>query len=176
MARNERVLRELLTPLVRSGSTSIDSFSEDDMEGYIKGVLAFQVEKQVIEYVKIHPNASVQELYRLIPNGVPSGEEYVPDDDDDVDISGLSEYVQLLLTRYDDKNLDEEENDIMYFMIGNPEYAGVEAETLAYMKAHPEASLIQFYEDYIDTIIPKDYRKHLMEKMGWRDGSSEDKE
>lgn len=75
MTRDEKLLRKVLTPLIHSESTRIDSFLEDDMEGYIKAVIAFQIEAQVIEYVKAHPNASAQELYHLIPEGVPAGKK-----------------------------------------------------------------------------------------------------
>ena len=81
MAKEENRLRKALTPLIRSESTRIDSFLEDDMEGYIKAVIAFQIEERVIEYVRDHPNASAQELYHLIPEGVPAGQEDILEDD-----------------------------------------------------------------------------------------------
>nr|DAQ86039.1 MAG TPA: hypothetical protein [Caudoviricetes sp.] len=164
MTRNEKLLRKVLTPLIHSESTRIDSFLEDDMEGYIKAVIAFQIEAQVIEYVKAHPNASAQELYHLIPEGVPAGQE----DEDDLDMSEFSEYHQLLLTRYDRPNLDEEERDILYFLIGNPQHIGVEERALSSMKAHPEDTLVDFYERYIEEVIPSEYRIELGEKLGWK--------
>ena len=50
------------------------------MEWYVTAVHAFHVEDKVIQYVRSHPNASAQELYRLIPEGSPDDEE---DDEED---------------------------------------------------------------------------------------------
>ena len=50
------------------------------LEWYVTAVHAFHVEDKVIQYVRSHPNASAQELYRLIPEGSPDGEE---DDEED---------------------------------------------------------------------------------------------
>lgn len=163
MTRDEKLLRKVLTPLIHSESTRIDSFLEDDMEGYIKAVIAFQIEAQVIEYVKAHPNASAQELYHLIPEGVPAGQEDILENEDDIDMSEFSEYHQLLLTRYDRPALDEEERGILYFLIGNPRISGMEERALSSMKAHPKDTLVDFYERYIEEVIPSEYRKELEE-------------
>lgn len=160
-------LRKLLLPLVHEEESRIDSFLADDMEGFIGGVIAFQIEDQVINYLKAHPKATAQELWHLIPESVPAGQEDILEDDEDIDISELSEYNQLLLTRYDRPDLDEEEKDILYFMIGNPQYIGMEEQTLASLKAHPEDTLVGFYERYIEEIIPPEYQKELAEKFGW---------
>ena len=66
MSIYEDRLREILTPLVHEENSRIDSFLEDDMDGYIKGVIAFHIEEEVIQYVRTHPNASAQELYHLL--------------------------------------------------------------------------------------------------------------
>ena len=68
-------LRKLLVPLIHAEESRIDSFLEDDMEGFIGMVIAFQIEEQTIKYLRAHPYATVQELYNLIPEGLP------PDDD-----------------------------------------------------------------------------------------------
>lgn len=78
-----KVLRELLKPLVHEEASRIHSFLEDDMEGFISGVKAFQIEDKVIAYVRAHPNATAQELYHLIPEGVPPGQEDIMEDEDE---------------------------------------------------------------------------------------------
>ena len=72
-------LTAILSPLI-SKETRIESFLEEDLEWYVTAVHAFHVEDKVIQYVRSHPNASAQELYRLIPEGSPDGEE---DDEED---------------------------------------------------------------------------------------------
>lgn len=66
MNSKEELLREALLPLVHEESSRIDSFLEDDMEGYIKGVIAYHIEEEVLRYVKANPNATVQDLYHLL--------------------------------------------------------------------------------------------------------------
>ena len=163
-------LRKLLIPLIHEEASRIDSFLEDDMEGFIGFVEAFQVEDKVIAFLKSTPNVSTQELYKFFSDNTgefPPGQEDILESDEDVDISELSEYHQMLLTRYDWHDLDEEEKDILYFMIGNPQYIGIEEKALESMKAHPKDTLIDFYERYIEEIIPPEYRKELAEKFGW---------
>ena len=36
------------------------------MEGYIKGVIAYRIEEDVLRYVKANPNATAQDLYHLL--------------------------------------------------------------------------------------------------------------
>ena len=66
MTDKEERLRDILSPLIREESSRIDSFLEDDMEGYIKGAIAFRIEDDVIRYVQAHPNATAQDLYNLL--------------------------------------------------------------------------------------------------------------
>ena len=66
MNSREELLREALLPLVHEESSRIDSFLEDDMEGYIKGVIAYRIEEDVLRYVKANPNATAQDLYHLL--------------------------------------------------------------------------------------------------------------
>lgn len=66
MSANEERLREVLTPLIHEESSRIDSFLEDDLEGYIKGAISFHIEEEVVRYVKAHPHATAQELYHLL--------------------------------------------------------------------------------------------------------------
>ena len=68
-------LTAILSPLISKKETRIESFLEDDLEWYVTAVHAFHIEDKVIQYVRSHPNASAQELYRLIPEGSPDGEE-----------------------------------------------------------------------------------------------------
>ena len=69
-------LTAILSPLISKKETRIESFLEEDLEWYVTAILAFNIEDKVIQYVRSHPNASAQELYRLIPEGAPDGEEY----------------------------------------------------------------------------------------------------
>lgn len=80
MGANTEKLKEVLAPLISEKETRIESFLEEDLEWYVTAVRAFHIEDKVIEYVNTHPNASAQELYRLIPEGSPDGEE---DDEED---------------------------------------------------------------------------------------------
>ena len=73
-------LTAILSPLISKKETRIEPFLEEDLEWYVTAVHAFHVEDKVIQYVRSHPNASAQELYRLIPEGSPDGEE---DDEED---------------------------------------------------------------------------------------------
>ena len=66
MNTNEELLREALRPFLHEESSRIDSFQDDDMEGYVKGVIAYRIEGAVIHYVKANPNATVQDLYHLL--------------------------------------------------------------------------------------------------------------
>lgn len=75
MGANAERLKKVLFSLISEKETRIESFLEDDLEWYITAVCAFHIEDKVIEYVNAHPNASAQELYRLIPEGSPDGEE-----------------------------------------------------------------------------------------------------
>ena len=80
MGTNIEKLKEVLSPLISEKETRIESFLEEDLEWYVTAVCAFHIEDKVLEYVNTHPNASAQELYRLIPEGSPDGEE---DDEED---------------------------------------------------------------------------------------------
>mgnify|MGYP000360018762 CR=1 FL=1 len=75
MGANAEKLKEVLSPLISEKETRIESFLEEDLEWYVTAVRAFHIEDKVIEYVNTHPNASAQELYRLIPEGSPDGED-----------------------------------------------------------------------------------------------------
>ena len=79
-------LRELLLPLIHDEESRAYSFREDDMLGFISGVRAFQIEDQVIKYLRADPNATTQELYSLIPEGLPPGDDgadLLEDDEED---------------------------------------------------------------------------------------------
>ena len=75
MGASAEKLREVLSPLISENETRIESFLTEDLEWYITAVRAFHIEDKVIEYVRTHSTASAQELYRLIPEGSPDGEE-----------------------------------------------------------------------------------------------------
>lgn len=75
MGTNIEQLRNILSPLISKKETRIESFLEEDVEWYIGAVTAFHITDKVVEYVKTHPNASAQELYHLIPEGSPEGED-----------------------------------------------------------------------------------------------------
>lgn len=68
-------LRNALMPLVSRKKTRIESFLEEDVDWYIVAVKAFHVEDKVIQYIKNHPNATAQELYNLLPEGLPPGDD-----------------------------------------------------------------------------------------------------
>ena len=80
MGSQAEQLTAILSPLISKKETRIESFLEEDLEWYVTAILAFNIEDKVIQYVRSHPNASAQELYRLIPEGSPDGEE---DDEED---------------------------------------------------------------------------------------------
>ena len=78
---NTKRLKEVLSPLISEAETRIESFLEEDLEWYVTAARAFHIENKVIEYVNVHPNATAQELYRLIPEGSPDGEDDEIEDD-----------------------------------------------------------------------------------------------
>ena len=60
-------LREVLIPLICEKERRILSFRMEDVEMVIDFADDDDVKKKIIDYVKKHPNASAQEIYRLIP-------------------------------------------------------------------------------------------------------------
>lgn len=84
MSEKEAQLRQLLKPFLHREDSRIDSFLPEDLECYVGFVTAFQVEDEIISYLKKHPHATTQDLYHQIPEGLPPGDDgaYLLDEDD----------------------------------------------------------------------------------------------
>lgn len=84
MNEKEKELRQLLQPYLHREESRIDSFLPEDLEAYVDFITGFQVEDKVIAYLKEHPDATTQDLYHQIPEGLPPGDDgaYLLDDDE----------------------------------------------------------------------------------------------
>lgn len=60
-------LKETLISLICEKERRILSFRMEDVEAVVKFADDDNVKKKIIDYVTKHPNASAQEIYRLIP-------------------------------------------------------------------------------------------------------------
>lgn len=79
-------LAELLKPLIHAAPERWNAFTADDAVSFIDWITAFHVEAKTIDYLEKHPHASAQELWGLVPEGTPPGQEYLLDEilnDDD---------------------------------------------------------------------------------------------
>lgn len=167
----EEKLRNFLKQYIGRGTQKNDTVTEEDVDLLVETAIDDHIEQEIIDYGTAHPDAPFWDFLNFIQTGLKgiTQEELLKDDDEDLDDFGLSEYVKTLMQRYGKKDLDEEESDILYFMIGNPGFIGKEEEALAYLNAHPKADLTPFYEHYIEEIIPAEYRKQLAEMFGWEE-------
>lgn len=76
-------LRKLLQPFIKEHPMKKDTVYEEDVEDLIDFAQAFQVEKELLETVKANPDGVFWDFFRVIPKGVPPGQEDILDDWDD---------------------------------------------------------------------------------------------
>ena len=91
MKKTEREqIKELLMPYVGEYELKKDIVTEEDVEGMLRSAKSFQVEKELLQYIKAHPDDTFWELqafFDTIDALVPPGQEDILDDmgDDDED-------------------------------------------------------------------------------------------
>lgn len=80
-------LRKLLVPFIKEHELKKDTVTEENVEDLLGFTKAFQVEKEMLDYVKAHPDGPFWKFLDVIPDGVPPGQEDILDDmgDDDED-------------------------------------------------------------------------------------------
>ncbi len=74
-------LRQLLRPFVREHSEKKNSVYEEDVESLIGFAVDFQVEEEMLAEVKANPDGAFWDFFRVIPEGVPPGQEDLLEDD-----------------------------------------------------------------------------------------------
>lgn len=76
-------LRQILQPFIKEHPLKKDTVLDEDVEGLISFAQAFGVEREVLEYVKEHPEGPFWDFFTPIPPGVPPGQEDILDDYED---------------------------------------------------------------------------------------------
>ena len=76
-------LKELLRPFIKEHPLKKDTVYEEDVDDLIDFAVAFHVEEELLEKVKSNPDGEFWEFFRVIPEGVPPGQEYILEDMDD---------------------------------------------------------------------------------------------
>ncbi len=76
-------LKELLRPFVREHPLKKDTVREEDVESLLGFAKAFHVEDQLLEAVKSNPGGVFWDFLKVIPEGVPPGQEELLEDDEE---------------------------------------------------------------------------------------------
>ena len=76
-------LHTLLQPFIKEHPLKKDSVDEENGEDLIDFAVAFHVEEELLEKVKNNPDGVFWDFLRVIPEGVPSGQEYLLEDDEE---------------------------------------------------------------------------------------------
>lgn len=76
-------LRKRLHPFVKEHPQKKDTVYEEDVESLIGFAVAFHVEDKLLDEVKTHPDSVFWDFLRIIPNGVPPGQEDILEDDEE---------------------------------------------------------------------------------------------
>ena len=76
-------LREALRPFIREHPLKKDTVLEEDMEDLIDFAQAFHVENELLREVKANPDGVFWDFFRVIPEGVPPGQEDILNDRDE---------------------------------------------------------------------------------------------
>ncbi len=76
-------LRQILQPFIKEHPLKKDTVLDEDVEGLISFAQAFGVEREVLGYVKEHPEGPFWDFFTPIPPGVPPGQEDILEDDDE---------------------------------------------------------------------------------------------
>ncbi len=78
-------LRDLLKPFIKEHPLKKDTVLEEDVEMLISGAVAFHVEEKLLLEVKANSDGVFWDFLRVIPEGVPPGQEDILEDEDDED-------------------------------------------------------------------------------------------
>lgn len=76
-------LRTLLQPFIKEHPLKKDTVYQEDVDDLIDFAEAFHVEEKLLETVKANPDGVFWDFLRVIPEGVPPGQEYLLGDEDD---------------------------------------------------------------------------------------------
>ena len=76
-------LKKLLKPFIKEHPLKKDSVYAEDVDSLIDFAVAFHVEKELLEKVKANPDGVFWDFLRVIPEGVPPGQEYLLEDDEE---------------------------------------------------------------------------------------------
>ena len=76
-------LKELLKPFIKEHPLKKDTVDSENVDDLIDFAVAFHVEDKLLEEVKEHPDCVFWDFLRVIPEGVPPGQESLLDDEED---------------------------------------------------------------------------------------------
>ncbi len=76
-------LKELLKPFIKEHPLKKDTVDSENVEDLIDFAVAFHVEENLLEEVKKHPDGIFWDFLRVIPEGVPPGQEHLLKDDEE---------------------------------------------------------------------------------------------
>ena len=76
-------LWELLSPFIKEHPLKRDTVLEEDVEMLISSAVAFHVEDRLLDDVKAHSDGVFWDFLKVIPDGVPPGQEDILEDDGD---------------------------------------------------------------------------------------------
>ena len=75
-------LRKALKPFVKEHPQKKDTVLEEDVEMLISGAVAFHVEDRLLDEVRAHPDGVFWDFGKIIPEGVPPGQEDILEDEE----------------------------------------------------------------------------------------------
>lgn len=71
MDEKERLIRNLLRPMIQKEELRSHSFLEEDIDAFLDFVVGFHIEDKTILYLQGHPKATAQELWHFISDNAP---------------------------------------------------------------------------------------------------------
>lgn len=75
-------LISLLRPFIKEHPMKKDTVLEEDVEDLIDFAEAFHVEEELLKQVRANPDGAFWDFFRVIPKGVPPGQEDILNEDD----------------------------------------------------------------------------------------------
>ena len=76
-------LNKLLKPFIKEHAQKKDTVYEEDVESLIGFAKAFHVEDKLLEEVKANPDSEFWDFLKVIPEGVPPGQEDILEEDEE---------------------------------------------------------------------------------------------
>ena len=76
-------LWDALRPFIKEHPQKKDTVLEEDVKLLISQAVAFHVEEKLLEEVKANPEGVFWDFLNDMPVGVPPGQEYILEDDED---------------------------------------------------------------------------------------------